>query len=234
MTCLVFYTLKIIWMSVFVLFYGVFYGVWITHAWCCLLRDSLYRCTEKVLLCIEKALWVYGKGFMGVRKRLCEDVIRAFSQRGTGFFALRERTNAVAVLSICWYTTVYAVSSKTDVLCGGFLNMLIWNVWFHRFKIRVYGGGACRVGLCAILSELTLYCFSHNLYNMVRICEDCQYKPDAFFHVCRWANIASWRQPVHTGGKNIQAMHNKTVPAPLLKMKPATMPCHVSFWYFSE
>lgn len=23
---------------------------------------------------------------------------------------------------------------------------------------------------------------------MVRICEDCQYKPDAFFHVCRWAN----------------------------------------------
>lgn len=234
MICVVFYTLKIIWMSVVVLFYGVFYGVWLTHAWCCLLRESLYRCTEKVLWCIEKALWACGKAYIGVRKRLCEDVIRAFSQRGKGFFARRERTDAVAVLSICWYTTVYAVSSKTDVLCGGFLNMLIWDVWFHRFKIRVYGGVASRVGLCAILNELTLYCFSHNLYNMVWICEDCQYKPDAFFHSCRWANIASWRQPVHTGGKNIQAMHNKTVAAPLLKMKPATMPCHVSFWYFSE
>lgn len=61
---------------------------------------------------LEKALWVYGKGFMGVRKRLYEDVIRAFSQRGKGSFARRERTDAVAVFSICWYTTVYAVSSK--------------------------------------------------------------------------------------------------------------------------
>lgn len=68
----------------------------------------------------EKALWVYGKGFMGVRKRLCEDVIRAFSQRGTGFFARRERTDAVAVLSICWYTTVYDVSSKPTCYVAGF------------------------------------------------------------------------------------------------------------------
>lgn len=90
-----------------------------------MLRDSLYRYTEKVLWCIGKALWVCGKAYIGVRKRLYEDVIRAFSQRGKGFFARRERTDAVAVLSICWYTTVYAVSSKTDVLCGGFLNMLI-------------------------------------------------------------------------------------------------------------
>lgn len=121
MTCLVFYTLKIIWMSVFVLFYGVFYGVWITHAWCYMMRDSLYRCTEK-------ALWVYGKAYIGVRKRLCEDVIRAFSQRGKGFFARRERTDAVAVLSICWYTTVYAASSKPTCYVAGF-----WICWYEMF-----------------------------------------------------------------------------------------------------
>ena len=57
---------------------------------------------------------------MGVRKRLCEDVIRAFSQRGKGFFARRERTDAVAVLSIYWYTTVYAVSSKPTCYVAGF------------------------------------------------------------------------------------------------------------------
>lgn len=85
-----------------------------------MLRDSLYGCAEKVLWCIEKALLAYGKGFMGVRKRLYEDVIRAFSQRGTGFFARRERTDAVAVLSICWYTTVYAVSSKPTCYVAGF------------------------------------------------------------------------------------------------------------------
>ena len=219
MTCLVFYTLKIIWMSVFVLFYGVFFGVWITHAWCYMMRDSLYRCAEKVLWCIGKALWACGKGFV----RMWYGLFRASGTDGCGGGSF----NMLVYNGLCCLF-------KTDVLCGGFLNMLIWNVWFHRFKIRVYGGGASRVGLCAILSELTLYCFSHNLYNMVRICEDCQYKPDAFFHVCRWANIASWRQPVHMGGKNIQAMHNKTVAAQLLKMKPATKPCHVSFWYFSE
>ena len=70
-----------------------------------MLRDNLYEC-------VEKALWVCGKGFIGVRKRLYEDVIRAFSQRGTGFFALRERTDEVTVFSICWYTTFYDVSSK--------------------------------------------------------------------------------------------------------------------------
>lgn len=128
MICVVFYTLKIIWMSVFVLFYGVFYGVWITHACCYMLRDSLYGCAEKVLLCIEKALWVCGKAHIGVRKRLCEDVIRAFSQRGTGFFARRERTDAVAVLSICWYTTVYAVSSKPTCYVAGF-----WICWYEMF-----------------------------------------------------------------------------------------------------
>lgn len=128
MICVVFYTLKIIWMSVFVLFYGVFYGVWITHAWCYMMRDSLYRCTEKVLWCIGKALWAYGKAYIGVRKRLYEDVIRAFSQRGKGFFALRERTDAVAVLSICWYTTVYAVSSKPTCYVAGF-----WICWYEMF-----------------------------------------------------------------------------------------------------
>lgn len=121
MICVVFYTLKIIWMSVFVLFYGVFYGVWITHAWCYMMRDSLYRCTEK-------ALWACGKAYIGVRKRLCEDVIRAFSQRGKGFFARRERTDAVAVLSICWYTTVYAVSSKPTCYVAGF-----WLCWYEMF-----------------------------------------------------------------------------------------------------
>ena len=241
MTCLVFYTLKIIWMSVFVLFYGVFYGVWITHAWCYMMRDSLYRCTEKVLWCIGKALWVYGKAYIGVRKSLYWRTEKAIWGCDTGFFAAWERLFRASGTDGCgggsFNMLVYnglCCLFKTDVLCGGFLNMLILNVWFHRFKIRVYGGGTCRVGLCAILSELTLYCFSHNLYNMVWICEDCQYKPDAFFHSCRWANIASWRQPVHMGENNIQAMHNKTVAAPLLKMKPATKPCHVSFWYFSE
>lgn len=78
-----------------------------------MMRDSLYGCAEKVLWCI-------GKGFMGVRKRLSEDVIRAFSQRGKGFFARRERTDAVAVLSICWYTTVYAASSKPTCYVAGF------------------------------------------------------------------------------------------------------------------
>lgn len=78
-----------------------------------MLRDSLYGCAEKPISAC-------GKGFMGVRKRLCEDVIRAFSQRGKGFFARRERTDAVAVLSICWYTTVYAVSSKPTCYVAGF------------------------------------------------------------------------------------------------------------------
>lgn len=121
MTCLVFYTLKIIWMSVFVLFYDVFYGVWITVACCSMLRNNLYGC-------MEKHVSLRGKGFMGVRKRLYEDVIRAFSQRGKGFFALRERTDAVAVLSICWYTTVYAVSSKPTCYVAGF-----WICWYEMF-----------------------------------------------------------------------------------------------------
>lgn len=85
-----------------------------------MLRDSLYGCAEKVLLCIEKALWACGKAYIGVRKRLSEDVIRAFSQRGKGFFARRERTDVVAVLSICLYTTVYAVSSKPTCYVAGF------------------------------------------------------------------------------------------------------------------
>ena len=42
-----------------------------------MMRDSLYGCAEKPISAC-------GKGFMGVRKRLCEDVIRAFSQRGNG------------------------------------------------------------------------------------------------------------------------------------------------------
>lgn len=71
---------------------------------------------------------MYGKGFIGVRKRLCEDVIRAFSQRGKGFFARRERTDAVAVLSICWYTTVYAVFSKPTSYVAGF-----WICWYEMF-----------------------------------------------------------------------------------------------------
>lgn len=70
--------------------------------------------------CVEKALLACGKAHIGVRKRLCEDVIRAFSQRGKGFFARRERTDAVAVLSICWYTTVYVVSSKPTCYVAGF------------------------------------------------------------------------------------------------------------------
>ena len=134
----------------------------------------------------EKAIWGCDTGFFAAWNRL----FRASGTDGCGGGSF----NMLVYNGLCCLF-------KTDVLCGGFLNMLIWNVWFHRFKIRVYGGGASRVGLCAILSELTLYCFSHNLYNMVRICEDCQYKPDAFFHSCRWANIASWRQPVHMGGK---------------------------------
>lgn len=85
-----------------------------------MMRDSLYGCAEKVLWCIGKALWACGKAYMGVRKRLSEDVIRAFSQRGKGFFARRERTDAVAVLSICWYTTVYAASSKPTCYVAGF------------------------------------------------------------------------------------------------------------------
>lgn len=165
----------------------------------------------------EKALWGCDTGFFAAWNRL----FRASGTDGwgDGFFNM-------LVYNVLWCLF------KTLVLYDGFLDMLIWDFQFHRFKIRVYGGGTCRVGLCAILSELTLYCFSHNLYNIVRICEDCQYNPDAFFRACRWANIASWRQPVHTGGKNIQAMHNKTVAAPLLKMKPATKPCHVLFCYF--
>lgn len=78
-----------------------------------MLWDSLYGCAEKPISAC-------GKGFMGVRKRLYEDVIRAFSQREKGFFARRERTDAVAVLSICWYTTVYAVSSKPTCYVAGF------------------------------------------------------------------------------------------------------------------
>ena len=54
-----------------------------------------------VLLAVEKPVRVYRIACIGVRERLCEDVIRAFSQRGKGFFARRERTDAVAVLSIC-------------------------------------------------------------------------------------------------------------------------------------
>lgn len=217
----------------------------------CALLWCFLRCVNNsrmLLLAAGKPVQMYGKGFMvhwkgfmGVRKRLYWRAEKALWGCDTGFFAAWKRLFRASGTDGCgggsFNMLVYnglCCLFKTDVLCGGFLNMLIWNVWFHRFKIRVYGGGASRVGLCAILSELTLYCFSHNLYNMVRICEDCQYKPDAFFHSCWWANIASWRQPVHTGGKNIQAMHNKTVAAQLLKMKPATMPCHVSFWYFSE
>ena len=75
-----------------------------------------------------KGFMVHWKGFMGVRKRLYEDVIRALSQRGKGFFARRERTDAVAVLSICWYTTVYAVSSKPTCYVAGF-----WICWYEMF-----------------------------------------------------------------------------------------------------
>lgn len=98
-----------------------FYGVWITHACCYMLRDSLYGC-------VEKALWVCGKAHIGVRKRLYEDVIRAFSQRGTAFFARRERTDEVAVLSICWYTTFYAVSSKPS-----YCMTVFWICWYEMF-----------------------------------------------------------------------------------------------------
>lgn len=104
----------------------------------CALLWCFLRCVNNscmVLLAAGKPVQMYGKGFMvhwkgfmGVRKRLSEDVIRAFSQRGTGFFARRERTDAVAVLSICWYTTVYAVSSKPTCYVVGF-----WICWYEMF-----------------------------------------------------------------------------------------------------
>lgn len=77
MTCLVFYTLKIIWMSVFVLFYGVFYGVWITHAWCYMMRDSLYGR-------VEKPISACGKGFVRMWYGLFRSVGKAFSRVGNG------------------------------------------------------------------------------------------------------------------------------------------------------
>lgn len=89
----------------------------------CALLWCFLRCVNNsrmVLYDAGKPVQMYGKGFMGVRKRLCEDVIRAFSQRGKGFFARRERTDAVPVLSIYWYTTVYAVSSKPTCYVAGF------------------------------------------------------------------------------------------------------------------
>lgn len=90
-------------------------------------RMVLYDAGKPVQM-YGKGFMVHWKGFMGVRKRLCEDVIRAFSQRGKGFFARRERTDAVAVLSICWYTTVYAVSSKPTCYVAGF-----WIYWYEMF-----------------------------------------------------------------------------------------------------
>lgn len=56
---------------------------------------------ERLYEYAEKALWVCGKAHVGVRKRLYEDMIRAFRQFGNCFFARRERTDAVPVLSIC-------------------------------------------------------------------------------------------------------------------------------------
>lgn len=104
----------------------------------CALLWCFLRCVNNscmVLLAAGKPVQMYGKGFMvhwkgfmGVRKRLSEDVIRAFSQRGTGFFARRERTDAVAVLSIYWYTTLYVISSKPSYCMTAF-----WICWYEMF-----------------------------------------------------------------------------------------------------
>lgn len=104
----------------------------------CALLWCFLRCVNNscmVLLAAGKPVQMYGKGFMvhwkgfmGVRKRLSEDVIRAFSQRGTGFFARRERTDAVAVLSIYWYTTFYVISSKPSYCMTAF-----WICWYEMF-----------------------------------------------------------------------------------------------------
>lgn len=127
MTCLVFYTLKIIWMSVFVLFYGVFYGVWITHAWCYMMRDSLYRCTEKALLAC-------GKGFVRTWYGLFRSVEKAFSRFGNGrmrwrFFqyagiqrfmlSLQNRRVMWRVFWICWYEMFDFIASKLAYTVAG-------------------------------------------------------------------------------------------------------------------